>query len=124
MIFVNEAYKSDELPRAAMEHFIQLLAPVAPHITEELWDKLGHEGSITYVSWPQYDEAWTVDQEVEIVVQVNGKIVERLSVAADLDQQGLEERAKESAKVKDAIEGKTIRKVIAVKGKLVNIVVS
>ncbi|MBJ6363070.1 leucine--tRNA ligase [Paenibacillus sp. GCM10012307] len=124
MIFVNEAYKSDELPRAAMENFVQLLSPVAPHIAEELWNKLGHEGSISYVSWPQYDEAWTVDQEVEIVVQVNGKIVERLSVAADLDEQGLEEKAKESAKVQDAIAGKTIRKVIAVKGKLVNIVVS
>ncbi|WP_270172334.1 leucine--tRNA ligase [Paenibacillus sp. SYP-B4298] len=124
MIFVNEAYKSEELPRTAMEHLVQMLSPIAPHITEELWSRLGHDGSISYVSWPKYDAAWTVDQEVEIVVQVNGKIVQRLSVPADLDQQGMEEKARELDKVQEAISGKTVRKVIAVKGKLVNIVVS
>lgn len=122
MIFVNEAYKAEALPRKAMEDFVKMLSPIAPHIAEELWEALGHQGTISYVPWPTFDEAWTVDQEVEIVVQVNGKIVERLSIAADLDEAAMEAKAKESAKVAELIAGKTVRKVIAVKGKLVNIV--
>ncbi|GGD71793.1 leucine--tRNA ligase [Paenibacillus nasutitermitis] len=122
MIFVNEAYKAESLPREAVGHFVQMLSPLAPHIAEELWSKLGHEGSVSYVAWPSYNEAWTVDQEVEIVVQVNGKILERLSIAADTDEAEMESIAKQSVKVAEAIAGKTIRKVIAVKGKLVNIV--
>jgi len=123
MIFVNEAYKQDTLPLEGMKHFVQMLSPIAPHIAEELWEKLGGTGTVTYVPWPEYDEAWTVDEEVEIVVQVNGKIVERAKVAADADEQALEELAKSLDKVKEAMTGKQIRKVIAVKGKLVNIVV-
>lgn len=122
MIFVNEAYKADVLPRKAMEDFVKMIAPFAPHLAEELWELLGHSGTITYQSWPTFDEAWTVDQQVEIVVQVNGKIVERLSIAADLDEAGMEEQAKQLPKVAELIQGKTVRKVIAVKGKLVNIV--
>jgi len=122
MIFVNEAYKADVLPRKAMEDFVKMIAPFAPHLAEELWELLGHSGTITYQSWPTFDEAWTVDQQVEIVVQVNGKIVERLSIAADLDEAGMEEQAKQLPKVAELIQGKIVRKVIAVKGKLVNIV--
>jgi leucyl-tRNA synthetase len=122
MIFVNEAYKSDALPRQAMEQFVQMLSPIAPHIAEELWEKLGHHESVSYAAWPLYDEALTVDQEVEIVVQVNGKIVERMAIAADTDEAEMERIAKENVKVQEAIAGKTVRKVIAVKGKLVNIV--
>lgn len=122
MIFVNEAYKAEVLPRQAMKDFVKMLSPIAPHITEELWEVLGHTGTVTYEPWPTFDEAWTVDQEVEIVVQVNGKIVDRLSIAADLDEAAMEAKAKENAKVAELIAGKTIRKVIAVKGKLVNIV--
>ncbi|MCM3635467.1 leucine--tRNA ligase [Paenibacillus camelliae] len=122
MIFVNEAYKADVLPRKAMEDFVKMIAPFAPHLAEELWELLGHSGTITYQAWPTFDEAWTVDQQVEIVVQVNGKIVERLSIAADLDEAGMEEQAKQLPKVAELIQGKTVRKVIAVKGKLVNIV--
>ncbi|GIP42083.1 leucine--tRNA ligase [Paenibacillus sp. J45TS6] len=122
MIFTNDAYKADRLPREAMENFVQMLAPLAPHIAEELWSRLGHEESISYVSWPQYDEALTVDAEVEIVIQINGKIVQRASVAADLDAKGLEAFSLEIPAIKEALEGKTIRKVIAVPGKLVNIV--
>jgi len=123
MIFVNEAYKQETLPLEAMKHFVQMLSPIAPHIAEELWEKLGGTGSVTYVPWPSYDEAWTVDDEVEIVVQVNGKIVERANVAADSDEKALEALATSLDKVKEAMAGKQIRKVIAVKGKLVNIVV-
>ncbi|MBH5318170.1 leucine--tRNA ligase [Paenibacillus sp. GSMTC-2017] len=122
MIFVNEAYKTDQLPKEAMAHFLQMLSPIAPHITEELWEKLGLVDSITYAEWPTFDEAWTVDQEVEIVVQVNGKIVERVSIAADTNEADMESLAKEMEKVQELISGKTIRKVVVVKGKLVNIV--
>lgn len=122
MIFVNEAYKTEVLPLAAMEQFVQLISPIAPHIAEELWEKLGRKDSLTYASFPTYEDAWTVDQEVEIVVQVNGKIADRVSIAADMDVAEMESLAKELEKVQELIAGKTIRKVIAVKGKLVNIV--
>jgi leucyl-tRNA synthetase len=122
MIFVNEAYKTEVLPEQAMRDFLQLLSPIAPHISEELWAMLGQKESITYSQWPSYDAAWTVDQEVEIVVQVNGKIVERLSIAADTNQADMEALAKDLHKVQELIAGKTVRKVVAVKGKLVNIV--
>jgi len=122
MIFINDAYKADALPRKAIEDFAQLLSPFAPHIAEELWERLGHRESITYVSWPVFDEAWTVDAEVEIVIQVNGKIVQRAKIAKDLNQEAMQEFSMSQENVQAAIEGKTVRKVIAVPGKLVNIV--
>ena len=123
MIFVNEAYKTEELPKQAMENFVQMLSPIAPHIAEELWHWLGHEGTITYVPWPEYDEALTVEREVEIVLQVNGKITSRVTISADMAEEEMEKLALADAKVAEAIGGRTVRKVIAVKGKLVNIVV-
>ncbi|MNP00705.1 Leucine--tRNA ligase [compost metagenome] len=123
MIFVNEAYKTEQLPRLAVEQFVQLLSPLAPHISEELWQRLGHVGSISGVEWPTFDEAWTVDSEVEIVVQVNGKIVQRTMIAKDMDQDMMQKHSMSLPSVEQAIAGKTIRKVIAVPGKLVNIVV-
>ncbi len=122
MIFTNEAYKVEELPRQAMENFVQLLSPLAPHIAEELWTRLGHEGSITYQEWPAHDEAWTTESEVEIVIQITGKIVQRANVAKDMDAKALEQFALSLETVQKAIEGKTVRKVVAVPGKLVNIV--
>ncbi|ANE47271.1 leucyl-tRNA synthetase [Paenibacillus swuensis] len=123
MIFVNEAYKADHVPMQAAKDFVQMLAPLAPHIAEELWEKLGHSESITYAAWPTYDEVRTVENEVEIVVQVNGKIVDRITIAADLNEADMEAKAMESDKVIEAMNGKAVRKVIAVKGKIVNIVV-
>lgn len=123
MIFINDAYKAETLPRQAMENFVQLLSPLAPHIAEELWQRLGHRESITYVPWPSYDEALTVDAEVEIVIQVNGKIADRIRIAADADEAAMQEKAMSLPNVQEAIAGKTVRKVIAVKGRLVNIVV-
>ncbi|KJB85293.1 leucyl-tRNA synthetase [Paenibacillus sp. E194] len=123
MIFINEAYKTEVLPRQAMENFVQLLAPLAPHIAEELWQRLGYQESITYAAWPTYDESLTVDAEAEIVIQVNGKIVCRANVAADADEEAMQQKAMSLANVQDAIAGKSVRKVIAVKGRLVNIVV-
>lgn len=122
MIFVNDAYKTDVLPKQAMTNFVQMLSPIAPHIAEELWEKLGYEGSVSYVAWPEYDVSLTVDAEVEIVVQVSGKIADRISIPADLDEAAMQELALNSDKVKALIEGKTVRKIIVVKGKLVNIV--
>jgi len=123
MIFVNEAYKQERLPRQAMENFVQLLSPFAPHIAEELWQRLGHDDTITYVPWPAYDERWTVDEEVEIVLQVGGKIADRVRVSADAGEQELERLALENAKVRERIGDREVRKVIVVAGKLVNVVV-
>ncbi len=123
MIFINEAYKTDAVPKAAAKHFVQMLSPLAPHLAEELWEKLGHKDTVSYEPWPVFDEAWTVDAEVEIVVQVNGKIVDRTKISKDLDQAAMQEHSMSLPNVKQAVEGKTIRKVIAVPGKLVNIVV-
>ncbi len=123
MIFVNEAYKTDKLPAEAMKQFTQMLSPLAPHLAEELWERLGGNESITYSNWPSYDEAYTVDNEVEIVIQVNGKIVERAQIANDTDEAAMQEIALGLAKVQEAIDGRSVRKVIAVKGKLVNLVV-
>ncbi|MEB3100737.1 leucine--tRNA ligase [Ferviditalea candida] len=122
MIFVNEANKTDQLPRKAMEHFVQMLSPIAPHIAEELWQRLGHSDTVTYESWPEYEERLTVDNEVEIVIQINGKIIDRAMIPSDLTESGMQELALQMERVKEALAGKTIRKVITVKGKLVNIV--
>ncbi len=122
MVFINEAYKQDVLPKPLMEGFIQLLSPVAPHIAEEIWEKLGHTETITYSSWPAFDEAKLTENEVEIVVQINGKVRAKLMVPTDADKGQLEEVALADSKVKENIDGKTVRKVIAVPGKLVNIV--
>ncbi len=75
MVFINEAYKAPVLPKVYMEGFVKLLSPVCPHIAEELWEKLGHNNTIAYEAWPAYDEAKLVEDEVEIVIQVNGKCV-------------------------------------------------
>ncbi|WP_019154918.1 leucine--tRNA ligase [Robertmurraya massiliosenegalensis] len=122
MVFINEAYKVEVLPIRYVEGFVKMLAPIAPHIAEELWEKLGHDGTITYEAWPAYDEAKLVDDEVEIVVQINGKVKAKLMVPADANREALEEIAMGDVKIKEQIDGKTVRKVIAVPGKLVNIV--
>ena len=122
MVFINEAYKADVLPKAYVEGFVKMIAPIVPHIAEELWSKLGHEDSIAYAAWPAYDEAKLVDDEVEIVVQINGKVKAKLMVPADATREALEAIAMEDGTIKEQIDGKTVRKVIAVPGKLVNIV--
>lgn len=122
MVFVNEANKQEALPIEYMNGFVQLLAPIAPHIGEELWSRLGNEGSITYVSWPKYDEHHLVEDTLEIVIQINGKVRERMMVARDTSQKELEELALANETIQAQIEGKTIRKIIAVPNKLVNIV--
>lgn len=122
MVFMNDAYKQDVLPQEYVEGFVKLLAPIAPHIGEELWAKLGHSESITYAAWPTFDESKLVEAEVEIVVQINGKVKAKMNVAKDITREQLEEVALANDLVKEQIEGKTVRKVIAVPGKLINIV--
>lgn len=122
MVFVNECYKTDSLPLEYMEGFVKLIAPIAPHMAEELWQILGHKDTITYMAWPDYDESKLVEDKVEVVVQVNGKLRQKLSVAADISKDDLEKLALADEKIQNVTADKTIRKVIVVPGKLVNIV--
>ncbi|CAM3982445.1 leucine--tRNA ligase [Alkalicoccus chagannorensis] len=122
MVFINEAYKQEKVSISHLEGFLKMLSPVAPHLSEELWSLLGHEETITYATWPVYDESWLVEDEIEIVLQVNGKVRSKLQVAKEATKDDLEHAAFADEKIKAETEGKTIRKVIAVPGKLVNIV--
>lgn len=123
MVFVNEGNKQEVLPKALIEGFVKLLSPVAPHIAEELWEKLGHTDTITYEAWPTYDESLLVENEVEVVVQMNGKVKTKLVINKGASKEEMEAAALADEKVQAAIGEKTIRKVIAVPGKLINIVV-
>lgn len=123
MVFINEGYKQEVLPKDLMEGFVKMLAPIAPHLAEELWEKLGHTGTISYEAWPTFDEAQLVENEVEVVVQINGKVKAKLVIPTDATREQMEEIAKQDEKVLNAIGDKSIRKIIAVPGKLVNIVV-
>lgn len=122
MVFINDAYKAEQLPKEMVEGFVKILAPVAPHIGEELWSMLGQSESITYATWPAYDEAKLVEDEIEIVVQINGKVKAKLLVAKDASREQMEQIALSDDAVKEQVQGKTVRKIIAVPGKLVNIV--
>ncbi|AAT63896.1 leucyl-tRNA synthetase [Bacillus cereus] len=120
MVFINDAYKAETLPKEYVEGFVKMIAPVAPHIGEELWSKLGYNETITYASWPTFDESKLVEDEVEIVVQVMGKVRAKLTMSKDASKDEMEKLALEA--IQDQIEGKTVRKVIVVPGKLVNVV--
>ncbi|NCB65320.1 MAG: leucine--tRNA ligase [Bacilli bacterium] len=122
MIFINEAYKVDALPFEYVSGFIQLLAPIAPHFSEELWVKLGKPEGISYVAWPTYDEAFLVEAEIEVVFQINGKVKTKEMVPSDISNDDMITMALENSIIKEGIEGKTVRKTIAIPGKLVNIV--
>lgn len=122
MVFINECYKADRVPTAYAEGFVLLLSPIAPHFAEELWSKLGHDGSITYVSWPEYDEDKLVDDTVEIAVQINGKVRAKIMVAKDITKEELEKEALANEEVRKWTDGKELKKVIAIPGRLVNIV--
>ncbi|MBI5214617.1 MAG: leucine--tRNA ligase [Ignavibacteriae bacterium] len=123
MIFVNEFYGLNPKSKSAMEMFVKLLSPFAPHIAEELWQKLGHKKSIAYEPWPQYDEAKTKDDSVEIVVQFNGKLKAKFQAPIGLDDEALKTMALADEAVKRNLDGKQIVKAIVVKNRLVNLVV-
>lgn len=124
MIFVNALYKEEFIPREYAEGFMKLLNPVAPHITEEIWHEvLGHENTITYETWPTYDESKLVEDTYTMVVQVNGKVRGKIEVSTNASKEEMESLAMSIENVKKNIEGKEIVKVITIPSKLVNIVV-
>ncbi len=120
--FVNVMTPLDKRPRRVIETFVLVVAPFAPHLAEELWSRLGHDRSLAYEPWPQYEERLARDETVEIAVQINGKVRAKIMASADADSKTLEEAALADPKIRQALEGKKIRKVIAIPGRLVNIV--
>jgi leucyl-tRNA synthetase len=122
MVFVNAANKAEVLPYEYINGFVQLLAPIAPHIAEELWEKLEHDVDISYVPWPTYNENELVEDEIEVVFQILGKVKARAKVMRDLSNDELERIALENETIAELLSGKTVRKVIVVPNKLVNIV--
>ena len=122
MVFVNDCYKAEYIPRKYALGFIQLLAPFAPHLAEEMWEIYGNTESISYVPWPVFDESKLVSDTVEIVVQLMGKVKTKLDVKKDLTPAELEQIVLANEEVKELIEGKQVMKVIVVPGRLVNIV--
>ena len=123
MVYINDLSKLDTLPREAWEPMILMLAPYAPHLAEELWAKAGHEPSVANVSWPKYKEELTIDAEVQIVCQINGKVRAKLMLSKDASKEEIIAAAKENDNVKKYLEGATIVKEIVVPGKLVSFVV-
>lgn len=124
MIFINEVYKIGKLPRKYAEGFVKLISCITPHIGEEMWEKLGHNNTIAYESWPTYDPTKLESNSVKIAVSVNGKLRGTLEIDKDSDDEKVKAQALELENVKKFINGLTIRKIIVVKNKIVNIVVS
>jgi len=122
MIFVNEVTAQDKRPRSLLEPFVLILAPYAPHLAEELWEKLGHKQSLAYESWPKHDVSLLKEDTVTIVLQVNGKLRDRVDAPAKSSAAELEKLALANGRVKEHLAGKQVKKVIVVPGKLVNIV--
>ena len=123
MIFINAVYKEEILPKKYAEGFVKLLNPIAPFITEEMWQMLGHDDTIAYESWPTYDKEKVVENELEIGVQVNGKLRATIKVKKDEEKSIVESLALMEENVKKHIEGKEIVKIIVVPNRIVNIVV-
>lgn len=124
MVFVNAVYKEDVFPLEYAEGFIKLLNPICPHITEELWKEvLGHDNTIAYEAWPNYDESKLVQTEFDIAVQVNGKLRGTITINIDDKEDEIKEKALNNENVKRHTEGKEIVKVIVIKNKIVNVVV-
>jgi leucyl-tRNA synthetase len=123
MIFVNHLAKLNDKPKSVIEKFILVLAPFAPHFAEELWQMLGHNQTLAYEPWPNYDKQLIKEKEIELAVQVNGKIKDKIVVAADADEEHIRLKAMENPRVASAMAGKQPKKVIIIKSRLVNIVV-
>ena len=122
MVFVNEVYRINKINKEYAEGFVKLIYPIIPHLGEEMWEKLGHSGTITYEPWPKCDESKLVKTTVKMAVSVNGKLRDTIEVALDLDNAEVEKIALASEAVQRHTDGKTIKKIIVVKNKIVNIV--
>jgi leucyl-tRNA synthetase len=120
----NYLTRLETRPRAVLETFVLLVSPFAPHLAEELWSILGHSASLAYEPWPRYDESLTRAEEIEVPVQINGKLRSKVTVPADSDEAALRAAALADERIKELIEGKQVRKIIVVPQKLVNIVAS
>ncbi|KRN59201.1 leucine--tRNA ligase [Limosilactobacillus secaliphilus] len=123
MVFVNEAYKVDDLPVEYMEGFVKMIAPIMPHLAEELWSQFHESDTITYQPWPTYDESKLVEKNVEVIVQVNGKVRAKLQLPKDADKDAVEKQALADEHVQKFVAGKDVKKVIVIPNKIVNIVV-
>jgi leucyl-tRNA synthetase len=123
MSLVNEFYKADSVTKGEFKTLLLLLNPVAPHITEELWELIGEKGRVYQQSWPVYDENKTIEDTVEIAVQINGKVKANLNIALNEKQEEVQPKAMELPAIVAALEGKTVVKVIYVPNRILNIVV-
>lgn len=123
MVFVNEAYKVEVLPVEYMEGFVKMIAPLMPHLAEELWSQFNESETITYQPWPTYDEKALVEDEVEMIVQVNGKVRAKIKMAKDADNKDVEDAALANEHVHSFVDGKDVKKVIVIPNRIVNIVV-
>jgi leucyl-tRNA synthetase len=121
--FVNEATKATVIPRSWFEAFVKILSPFAPHVCEEIWQRLGHTTTIAYEPWPAYDEAKLARDTLKIAVQVMGKLRSEIEVPADATQEAILAAAKADEKVQGFLAGKEIKREVYVKGRLVNLVV-
>jgi leucyl-tRNA synthetase len=124
MTLTNALSKADKIRTEDFELFLKLLAPFAPHIAEEIWHRLGHETTVTLESWPAWEEAKLAVKQATIVVQVNGKLRARFEIDAAAGKEEIENAALENERIQQHLQGKTVRKVIVIPGKLVNIVAS
>ncbi|MBM9560908.1 leucine--tRNA ligase [Limosilactobacillus fermentum] len=123
MVFVNEAYKADVLPVEYMEGFVKMIAPLMPHLAEELWSQFNESETIAYQPWPTYDEKALVEDEVEMIIQVNGKVRAKIKMAKDADNKDVEDAALANEHVHSFVDGKDVKKVIVIPNRIVNIVV-
>jgi leucyl-tRNA synthetase len=124
MTFVNEAQKAERLPETLVEGIVLALSPFAPHLAEELWQRLGHTNTLAYEPWPSYDPALVRDETVTVAVQVNGKLRATIEVPADADQAATLAAARAHEKIRTYIEGKAVRREVVIPGRLVNLVVA
>ncbi|MDT8303139.1 MAG: leucine--tRNA ligase, partial [Sedimentisphaerales bacterium] len=123
MIFINHLSKQNVRPKTVAEKFVKILSPFAPHIAEEIWEILGHSDSLAYEQWPEYDKNLIKEKEIELAVQVRGKIKDRIVVSAEADEEQIKQKALASEKVVAALAGKQPKKIIVIKSRLVNIVI-
>jgi len=123
MIFLNHLNKQDSLPKETIEKFVLILSPFAPHIAEELWARLGHQNTLVFEPWPKFDERLVQEEEIELAIQVNGRIKDKIVISAQASEETIKEKALANEKVKKAIGSGQPKKVIVIKSRLVNIVV-